>query len=546
MATGSKIRAGAAFVELKSKDADFIRGMEKARRQLESFGAAARNIGTKLLAGGGGIVAAGAIASRVFAKVGDDLDKMSKRTGIAVESLSAFTFAAEQSGASLQTFERGIQGMQRALFDASRGLATQIDTLERLGLTYDQLKNLSPEQQFITLADRLSKVSDMTTRAGIAMQIFGRAGRQLLPLFENGAAGLKEFRDQAEKLGLIFSTKSASAAAELTDTLNIANRVIRALVFEIGGALAPVVTRIAKAVTLAAAAATKWVRQNRELVVVVAGVGAALVVTGATIIGVGLAAGLAAFAVGGLTTAIGFMGAVVGIAGSVLAALLSPIGLIGAAVVGLGAIVVTQSDTVRGVAAVLLEVFKTMASDVFSVISSITDALLAGDLKLAVEIAGTAMQIAWRTATGGMLSRWYDIQGKIAKGFVDLGIVGGGLDGDAIKQGIDEETNRKKNVLTDELRNLTEQLKNLQSKSPDGVFKGLGSVDFSTLLQGIQANAGGGGPSRTASGIFATNAIGTLATAEEKDIQANTKTIVDQMNQALELFRNSEGGLVVQ
>lgn len=543
MGTSSKIRAGSAFVELKSKDSDFIRGMKKAQRRLESFGAAARSVGTKLIAGGGSIVAAGAVATRVFTKVGDDLDKISKRTGIAVEALSGFGFAAEQSGASLEQFEKGIQGMQRALFDASRGTITAIDTLERLGLTYEQIKDLSPEQQFTLIADRLSKVTDMSSRAGIAMQLFGRAGRQMLPMFENGAAGLKAFRDEAEQLGLIFDTETTTAAAELTDVLNITNRVIRALVFQIGASLAPVVTKLAKAVTLAAATANRWVKANRQLVVIAVGAGAALLVLGAGFFAVGIAAAVVAFAIGGLVTLFGVLGTIVGIAGSVLAALLSPVALIGTAVIGLGAIIAHQSQAVRNVASVLLAVFKGMASDIFTVIQSITEALLAGDLQLAVQIAGTSMQIAWRAATQGMLSHWYDIQGKIAKGFVDLGIVGGGLDKDAIKSSIDEETNRKTNQLSTDLRRLTEQLQALQAQTPDAVFKGLGSTDFSKLFDLLQS---GSGTKRSTAGLFATNAIGTLGTKEEKDIQANTKTLVDQMNEALGIFRNQNGGLIVQ
>jgi hypothetical protein len=226
MADTRGIRAGRAFVELGVSD-KLSAGLRRAQKRLKAFGDGLRSVGTRLTAIGAGAVASLLSTVKVFTAMGDTLDKMSKRTGVSVESLSELGFAAEQSGADLATFEKGVRSMQRSINDLGRGLSTQTDAFATLGLTMADLDGLSPEAQFKLIAERLSQIEDPSRRAAIAMQIFGRAGSQLLPLMEGGASGIEELQEQARRLGLTVSTQTAKDAAELNDTLNILWRVIK-------------------------------------------------------------------------------------------------------------------------------------------------------------------------------------------------------------------------------------------------------------------------------------------------------------------------------
>jgi len=154
MANTQGIKAGRAFVEIGISD-KLSAGLKRAQQRLAAFGAGARRVGLRVAAVSAASLVAITGSVRFFARTGDELDKMSQRTGISVESLSQLGFAAEQTGSDLATLVKGTRAMQRATFDLSRGLKTQIDAFGVLGLKYKDLRDLSPEEQFKLIADRL-------------------------------------------------------------------------------------------------------------------------------------------------------------------------------------------------------------------------------------------------------------------------------------------------------------------------------------------------------------------------------------------------------
>ena len=213
MVSTSGIRAGKAYVELSLHDR-LTRGLRRAQARLRAFGETVGEIGQKMtMLGTAGVTAAFASAKK-FASMGDHLAKMSKRTGFSVEALSRLSFAASQSGTSIDALEVGLRRMQRSIYDAGRGLSTQSDALRDLGLSYKKLAGLTPEEQFRRFADALANVEDATRRAALAQVIFGRQGTALLPLFAQGAAGLDALSRKAESLGLIITSHLPASMEE--------------------------------------------------------------------------------------------------------------------------------------------------------------------------------------------------------------------------------------------------------------------------------------------------------------------------------------------
>jgi hypothetical protein len=108
----SAIRAGRAFVELFADDAQLRKGLKGAADRLKAFGGVVRNIGLAFTALGVGITAPLMAAARGWAKAGDELYDMSKRTGLSVEQLSALSYAAAHTGADLTSVEVAVRRMQ--------------------------------------------------------------------------------------------------------------------------------------------------------------------------------------------------------------------------------------------------------------------------------------------------------------------------------------------------------------------------------------------------------------------------------------------------
>lgn len=175
-----------------------------------------------LAIGGIALVAVGIAAklAKDFLEAGDVLDKMSKSTGFTVEQLSALEFAAEQSGTSLDVVTKASTKFARIIEEAGAGTQGAVDTLDALGLSYEELIKLSPNEQLLAIADAMAGIENPTTRAALAQEALGRSGLELLPLLNDGAAGITVLTDRAEELGRVMSTDTATDVAEFNDLMN--------------------------------------------------------------------------------------------------------------------------------------------------------------------------------------------------------------------------------------------------------------------------------------------------------------------------------------
>ena len=204
---------------------------------------------TNFAAAKGPIIAATtAISAAVlqFGRLGDEVQKMSLRTGFSTESLSELRFAMEQAGTSIQGFEVGVRRMSGFIEDAKDGLSTSTIALDKLGVSVDDLVGKSPEDTFFTLANAMAGVEDATQKAALAQDIFGRSGTQLLPLLAEGADGIEALRQEARDLGIVMDQETANKAAKMQDAINSAKQSMNGLAITVGTTLAPAITLIAK------------------------------------------------------------------------------------------------------------------------------------------------------------------------------------------------------------------------------------------------------------------------------------------------------------
>jgi len=170
--------------------------------------------------------------------------------------------------------------MNRTILDGTRGLSTSIDAFDALGLTSAQLAGMAPDEAFKLIATRLSEIEDPGKRAALAMMIFGRGGAALLPLMNDGAAGIDALIAKAEELGIVMSAEDAAAAAELTDRMNDLWQILKMAVFTIGAALAPALTAAAKWMAEFAKKVGTFVKENKLLIILYAKIALGVVAAG--------------------------------------------------------------------------------------------------------------------------------------------------------------------------------------------------------------------------------------------------------------------------
>lgn len=403
MAGGRDIKAGRAFVEIGGDNAPLVKSLRAAEKHLKDFGAKVAKVGAAVAgvgaAVGGGIL----VAAKQFAAAGDTLDKMSGRTGASVEALSELTFAASQSGASIETVEKGLLKLSRTIAESEQGMATASEALERVGLSAEQLKGVSPDKQLELVADALSSIDDPSIKAAAAMELLGKSGTQLLPMMSGGAAGIAKLREEASALGLTWTTAESQSAAALGDAFDKVRDTAARLVQIIGSAVAPILTDLAEKAAKIVAVVGKWVKENRAIVVSAAAVASGLFAAGSAITAIGPA-------IMGIGSAFGLAASAMAIIAPIVMGLLSPLGLALSAVVALGGAIIYASEQGRDAIAWLGDYFIDLKGIVSDTLKGMSDAFAAGDLGLAVRVLMAGMEVAFRSGISGIYTAWSEVR----------------------------------------------------------------------------------------------------------------------------------------
>jgi len=201
----------------------------------------------------GAIAAAAAVGEMVreTANLGDELNDMSQRTGIAVEVLSAYRLAAQKAGTTLDGLAFGMRGLANAMQAALIAGSAQAKLFDALDIKVkDAGGGLRPlNDVMLEVADRFRRMSDGAEKAAMAQDLFGRAGMELIPMLNQGSKALAEQAKQAQALGIVFTAQAAKAADRFNDSMMELRAVFTGIRNDIGNALIPTFTNLANGVT---------------------------------------------------------------------------------------------------------------------------------------------------------------------------------------------------------------------------------------------------------------------------------------------------------
>ena len=167
----------------------------------------------------------------------DNMNDLSQKTGVSVESLSKFQQAANASGTS-------IEGVGAAMIKLNRNLATgnagATEALTALGLSATDAsgKLKSTDAIMLEVADKFAKMPDGANKTAAAMALFGKAGADMIPLLNGGSKAITD-------LTATMTTKFAKAAAELNDKTDALSAQVLRLGVSLGTALMPALTFLA-------------------------------------------------------------------------------------------------------------------------------------------------------------------------------------------------------------------------------------------------------------------------------------------------------------
>jgi hypothetical protein len=190
----------------------FARGLTTAQAQARQAGRNMQNAltGFAMRAIGVGAITQAARSTMDFAERMVDLRS---RTGLAVEELQKLEYAAKKGGSSL---EKVIQVQERlgvAMTEAMSGRnQPALESLQRLGLTMEQIAAGDVHKSFLQISSEISKAGNSAALFNDIQKTMGRGAAEILPAMREGFA---EMGQKLEEMNGVMST-------DQIDKLNVA------------------------------------------------------------------------------------------------------------------------------------------------------------------------------------------------------------------------------------------------------------------------------------------------------------------------------------
>lgn len=122
------------------------------------------------------------LAATVLENAGNITD-LSNKTGLAMRTIQQFQHVAEQTGTTVDAFTNAAFKLGTNLAGGSKSVVAGVTAL---GLSFKDLQALSPDEQFNRIASALGDMENPQERNRIALELFGKSAKDILPAIAEG------------------------------------------------------------------------------------------------------------------------------------------------------------------------------------------------------------------------------------------------------------------------------------------------------------------------------------------------------------------------
>jgi phage-related protein len=202
---------------------DYDKGLNEAESSASSFGSKLKT-GLKVAAGVttaaiGATTAATIAGAKAFissakdvAAYGDSIDKNSQKMGISAKAYQEWDFILQHAGSS-------IEGMKTSMLKLTKAAEEGNDAFKELGISQEDLANMSQEQIFEATIKGLQGVEDAGKRTVLANKLLGKGAVELGALLNQTAQDTEAMKQQVHDLGGVLSDDAVKASAGFQDSL---------------------------------------------------------------------------------------------------------------------------------------------------------------------------------------------------------------------------------------------------------------------------------------------------------------------------------------
>lgn len=219
------VKIGADFQELKRELRKASQGVEglgddtksaadkmsKANRKADdSFNVLGLEI-SKTAAAVSAVTSAVGLFTKAQIDAARETQRWAANLGVSTQAFSELAAVGRRFGATTDDVGDAIKDLNERIADASNGTKTYEEALNRAGLSSKDLIDLSPEQQFIAVADAIGKMNNQGQKNLAIADLMADAGFRLTRMFEQGADSINKMRKEVSLTNEAMSGEAAQA-----------------------------------------------------------------------------------------------------------------------------------------------------------------------------------------------------------------------------------------------------------------------------------------------------------------------------------------------
>ena len=156
-----------------------------------------------------GMTAAVGLFIKTQLQAAKETRQWAKQLSVAEGDFVQLTAVAHRFGATTDDVGDAIKDLNERIADAAGGNKTYEEALNRVRLSSKDLIDLPVEEQFLKVADAIGKMNNAGDRNFVTAELMADAGFRLIPMFQQGAAGIDKMRKE------VLSTNEALDNFEL-------------------------------------------------------------------------------------------------------------------------------------------------------------------------------------------------------------------------------------------------------------------------------------------------------------------------------------------
>ena len=251
------------IIETESKLKNFTGQLKQVGNvNLKAVSAQMKDIGNKATAAGQSLKGLSMVAGAIDVALAglayksgaaaDDLNTLSKVTGIGTDALQKYKLSADLVDVSVEAIAKSQQKLKKNMLGALDGTNDQAQYFEQLGVNITNADGSLRDagDVFDETIEALGKMTNETERDAIAMALMGKSATELNPLIEDGGETYKRVADLMANNGLeVVDQETLDKANQFNDYLDEIKATWGAAISTIGmqlaGYLAPVLEKVA-------------------------------------------------------------------------------------------------------------------------------------------------------------------------------------------------------------------------------------------------------------------------------------------------------------